>query len=395
MRFALLSIILVIALTASGCWNQVELEEWALVSAIGLDIIPGEDEDLVEMTVQLIKTRHIGTPEQGGAKGSAFWTVSATGRTTPEAASNLEKQIGRRLFLQSARIIVIGEDLARSGIDVVLDWFFREENVRRKTWLLVARNHTAKETLCAPHELDIIPANAIETMMQNGQHTAGIIDSTLHRYFRARFTTTSHPMLVGVEMTTPTSADSTCPFLTISDIAIFKEDHLIDWLTHEDSRGVLWLFDTSQKGPLLVKCEDMPGYATIEVLRYKRTIDMDISESGEIRSIIYNVKLTSRLIAQTCAIDYSNTENLSKLENYTKDFILKDIEIALKTIQQLNSDVIFLGREIERYYPKIWYQELAANWSEIFPEIPIESRVQIDIQRIGMAFKPTNYHREE
>lgn len=112
-------------LLLSGCWERKEVNDIAIVTATGVDLL---DDESIRVTVLLAVPRLIGTTSaQGGGESklesSAGWIVSEQGKTVMDAFTGLQDKLPRKLFLSHNRTIVVGEKLARNGIFPLLDFF--------------------------------------------------------------------------------------------------------------------------------------------------------------------------------------------------------------------------------------------------------------------------------
>ena len=75
-RKLLLPSITVILLT--GCWNRVEINDIAIVTAIGLDLIEG---DKIRLSLQVALPSKLGPAVGGASSGKSTIVISETGTT--------------------------------------------------------------------------------------------------------------------------------------------------------------------------------------------------------------------------------------------------------------------------------------------------------------------------
>ncbi|MEG0570196.1 MAG: hypothetical protein RR497_00950, partial [Oscillospiraceae bacterium] len=94
----------------SSCSGSVKLSERALVQGIGID----SDGEKIVLTLQIFSP-------SGGNKGELAATsenaklIRSTGNTLAFAIENASLTQGKEIFLGHARVIVIGEELAKQG----------------------------------------------------------------------------------------------------------------------------------------------------------------------------------------------------------------------------------------------------------------------------------------
>ena len=70
-------------------------------------------------------------------------------------------QSNRRLFFPQNKIIVIGEEMARASIAPLLDFFDRDPEPRRLSWLLIAKGK-ASDVIYAQHEQEKSPQKPLK-----------------------------------------------------------------------------------------------------------------------------------------------------------------------------------------------------------------------------------------
>jgi spore germination protein KC len=63
---------------------------------------------------------------QGSPKG--VWTLESTGYTVFDAFRNATMQSDRKLFLSQNNVVVIGEEMARTGVAPLIDFLDRDPN---------------------------------------------------------------------------------------------------------------------------------------------------------------------------------------------------------------------------------------------------------------------------
>ncbi len=126
----------------SGCWDSVELNQRAVVAAIGIDVAGETD---YEVSLQVIVADEI-----AGAKARGDTPIvlfQEKGNSLFQAIRKASQKVPREISLAHARLVVIGENLARRGIGDTLDFLERYTETRLTMKMLVARGETGKDVL--------------------------------------------------------------------------------------------------------------------------------------------------------------------------------------------------------------------------------------------------------
>jgi len=159
-KIAMLAVSFMLPLLLTGCWNNRDLTEINIVSAFGID---RTEDGKVLLTAQVVEPAAIQSTASGKGKGGGtqpkpVFVESYEGETVFEAIRGMLSIVDKRLFLSTARVLILGERLSKDGINEVLDFFQRDHEVEYKMDVLVARNATPKEILEMETDIDSIPA---------------------------------------------------------------------------------------------------------------------------------------------------------------------------------------------------------------------------------------------
>lgn len=138
-RFTHWTVTLLVVVTGfltTGCYDRQELEQQAFVTVIGLDKAPN---NLLDCTLQ------IATPTTNSSSGSGKEPLAAKGPVTLRAKSLAEAlmlantSVERTITLSHLSVVVFGEDLAKQGLEPVIQPFTRYRQFRRTMFVAVAK----------------------------------------------------------------------------------------------------------------------------------------------------------------------------------------------------------------------------------------------------------------
>ena len=154
-------LLLGITISLTGCWNGRELRNLAFVLAMGIDRSPKTDEYKVSFQVVIPGSVATGITGGGGTLTMPVTIYTGTGNTLFSAIRNASKKAPRQLFFAHLQLVVIGEELAKQGIQDLFDFFERSKEPRLTTMVLVARGSEAKSIISTLTPLEKIPANSV------------------------------------------------------------------------------------------------------------------------------------------------------------------------------------------------------------------------------------------
>lgn len=142
-------------LPLAGCWNAKELDELSIASMIAID----KTDDTYEITAQIINPAQ--NVEEERTDRAPVATHRVTGASVFEGLRGLTTDIPRKLYLAHIRVIVISEKIAKEDFAEVLDFFFRDHQVRTDFFVVISRDQQAKEILKVLTRVEEIPAEKV------------------------------------------------------------------------------------------------------------------------------------------------------------------------------------------------------------------------------------------
>jgi spore germination protein KC len=374
----LISLLILCLLPTAGCWDRKEVNQTAVAIGLGLDSF---QQDQILYTIQFPQT------EQPGGEGmqSAFVTVSAADDTYTTAARKISLKSPRSILFQHSTVLVLGEDLGRKGLSGLVDYLARNRNIRESADVFMARDTTAADVLSVPTQVDKVPATALASMIKKQDRLAGIYTRTPVSDL------TSKTAAPGMEPTVPGIAiverEKNQKHLELSGTAVFKRGKLVGWLNEEESRGYRWLRPKMVTGgTITISCPVGGEPVLIENIRAQSQIKPEIRDG----QIIMHIKVREEgfFYEQRCLHQLVTPEMLPVLNQHIEQVIKKQITLAVRQAQTLNSDIFGFGDALRKKYPGQW-AELAHRWDDIFPTIKLEIEVDAKIRRVNLVSQTT------
>jgi len=388
-----LGVILIICiLFLPGCWGKREVEELAPLLGVGIDLGQKPGTYLI--------TEQIAEPKQGGATASEVkqWTVSVEVSSAREAYEMVSKITNLIPFMGSLKVIVIGEDAAKAGFNDIIDFAQRFSEFRRSMYLLLAKGK-AQSLLNTKLRSGEIPAIFLKSNLEKGENSSTFPIVRLGHYLTILGTETTAPIIPlaksiksGDEGIEYKADEKEGEELQLEGAGVLKGDHLVDFLTDEETKGYMWLEN--------------------DVLhRFINTVGIDESKvnfGGQVlkSTTIYKVKSNNGTmelhyqINASIAVDevmglkekLSDTEWLDLLKEAEKRFakvIQKECELSIQKEKKLGLDFLGIGRHIEQYNSGYW-KTVKDQWEQNIADFPISLDVKVTIHNSGMSSSSAN-----
>lgn len=395
-RALLLCVLILMQIVLTGCWSRRELNDLAIAVGIGLDKVG--DQYLV--SAQVVLPSQVAGSRGGGSPQSPVNLYKSTGNTVYEALRKITTVSPRSIYLSHLRILVIGEELAKEGINEVLDFFSRDTETRNDYFVVVAKDAKAEDTLKILTNLEKIPAvrlfYSLETSEKIWAPTSTVPLGTLIRNLVSQG---RNPVLTGLviegsvaEGETPKNVETvdSPTKLKYSGLAVFKEDKLIGWLNQDESKVYNYIINQVKESIAVRSC---PQGKKISYKVFEAISKVKGSMHNGEPQIHIKQHIEADLAEVQCRdLELTDPKTIVQLEQIINKEVTQLFESTIKKVQQeFKSDIFGFGEAIHRSNPQEW-KRLEANWDHTFVNLPVSIDMDCKVRLLG---KVTNSFLEE
>ncbi len=256
----------------SGCWDQKELNDIALIEGVGID---KAKDGQVEVTVSMIAPQAQSAGGDGGggkgAGGTQLVVVRyAKGVTVAKALEQVQTKIPRKIFFGHLQAIVISEKVAKEGITDYLDLFLRHPRPSTHTYVFISKG-SAKELLSLQTEL-YSPVEIIRGIAR----TETLMDKTILDVLEMlKDGDTAIPMVEKLPPEKGKKPNQTIPYL--NKTAIFNKDKMVGSIDDSLTRGAMWIRNEIKEARITMKPKNENKPITLAVLNAKTKLVPKIS----------------------------------------------------------------------------------------------------------------------
>ncbi|WP_175639646.1 Ger(x)C family spore germination protein [Metabacillus schmidteae] len=378
----------------SGCWDSNELQDFSIISGIGIDKGGDDPENRFRLTVQIINPSIVSGGQQGGnVQSSPVTTYSETGSTLKEALRKISNEAPAELFFPHIQIMLIGEELAKEGIDELFDVIERDPKFRVLFPVLIVKGHTAEDALKISTSLRPIPSAKIEGSLQSskeiwGEYPSTRADQAIMKLGEGSAAITGIEINGNVEKGNQTAnmqEISQSTKLEIKGLAIIREGKLEKWLEGNPARGVVWVNNEMEETVMNLDCPDKKDAVAIDIGRAETIIKAKVKKNKPVMTIKINAE---GAVSEThCSLELDKDETIKELEKQLRNEIKEEVQLAIKTLQEEKSDVFGFG-EYVNIEKKNYWKKIKDKWEEeIFPQSIVNVEVNATIRRTGMKVK--------
>lgn len=350
--------LLACCLLLSGCSGLPaarEMGDMALLRTLGVDPSPAG----------VAVTGSTGPRARGvEGEGEPALTLSADRGSLSGACLAMQGQSDSFVFFGYVDQLLLGEELAKQGVQPVLDYFSRDAELGLGAQLWLVRGASAREALSAGGE------QGLDARLDTLQNDSEMGIANLTRTAGEAYTDLLELGCAYVPALSP--AGDGDALLREAGYGILKGDTLAGFLEGEAARGLELLAGGPSADILDVELPSGPVSVKVTSARTKSALDF----RGNIPSAL---KLTCKIEARLSEYrERPEGEALDRLRTELERRERERIMAALDQLRAWGTDCTGLGAKAGMPHPARW-QGVRANWPEWFGQVPVEVTVQIGI----------------
>lgn len=394
-KISILLLVVMNTVLLTGCWDRIEINDIAIVLAVGVDKTDDGDIclSLLIPTPKKLSTSGGVSGKGGSEDDTSEIVISESGKDLIDAYRKLQGKLPREVLFSHMRVIVIGEKLAQDGVAGVLDFFSRQRQSNLRTHVLFTKENI-DEILAGNSGIE---QSVAEVLHEEGEMGIGI-EIDLKDFINMMNEEGVNP-LAGQLVKIPLKAKSKSnekieaskskkPYISLRGAAVFQQDKLVGWINYDEVRDVLWLRDEikSGVGAIIVDVPEEKGGGKIgvRILEAKTKLQPKINE--DVLTMHVSIETTAVIYNNSSKLNLSDPKVIYDVEKMTENRLQERIQITLDKLQkQLRCDVLGFGTAVYREYPEEWREKYKDNWDEAFPELSVEVACKAALPRVGFV----------
>lgn len=396
--------VLVCTVFLSGCWDQIEGEELAFVTVVGLDRAEDE-ENMVEITY-VIANPEAGTQAGGGGATNEppIETISFTAEDFNTAKSIANTVVAKRISYDLLRVFMVSEEFASD--DDFIRWIYditKAPEVRRDINLLVTKEAPSTFVNNNQPKLDTRSHKFYEYMFKNGQETGTLPPSQLNQFFRITeanadlflgfYGTTEHvegnarkrdsDQFIAGELNYEGQANTA----EFAGSAVFDEGKMVGTLTVEETR-LSYLLNNALKQPesIIVALPDPTNeehQIAVRLIRHGK-VQFDMNLKGSNSSIHATVPISMDVLTNHNMTDIANDENAREdlKRSFEDTFDQKFADLVKKTQEELGGQPFSWSLAARKEFLTL-PEFVAFDFKEKYPEMDVTVKTEITFNSFG------------
>lgn len=381
----------------SGCWDDRELNELGVTSGSAYDWENNE----WKATYQVINPSS-GASGMGGSGGGStssppFVTFTVKGRTIMEAIERTNLTSTREMFFSHSRITVIGESLAKHGINQLIDMFLRKQDARETVFVFISKGE-AGDILDQLMQLTKNQGAGIQLMIEQESRLLSFYPGT--RLFELAMALSSESgsavlpeiMLTGPDImdeTTETGRTDLPSRLALGRLGVIKGEKFVGWLSQKQAFGLSFMTDNIKTATIAFASQPRKSDkldASFILQNSRTTVHPVWAKDHFIMDI--DIKGSGVLTELGSVMDLNDRKAISEMEASLERQVLSLVNNSWTEVKKLGADVTGFAVRVHRSDRKRWKQiEKNKSWDSVFQEIEIRPHVSFQIERTGLSNK--------
>lgn len=362
----------------SGC-NVTQLHERMIVQGIGVDYAQGS----YVVTMQVFDAVSAGQGSEGGS--DEVQILTAQGDSVLNAFTSITRQAGHEPLYSQNLVLILGEEVAKEGLENVLDFFIRYYEARPDVNIFVASG-LAADILNSESDGKRILATQIEDLSQaNGLYSVPSSSTVMH-VAAALESETASPNIAVLKKGKIGDND----VISADGTALFRDGRMVGYLDHDQTHGMMLMIGETGGGTEVVEVEGV-GRVTFSLGQNNSEITTTIENGLPVFTI------TVQTDANIYEIDRSIREKLTgdsfRLMNEAlKQRLEQECRDALQTcIMENQSDIFQFGKRILQTNPAYYREHVEGQWDTLMTKAQYHVQVEVSIERVGQELNPLSY----
>lgn len=362
-----LSLIVMMSVSLTGCWDINEPERMLYINGIGVDYKDGQ----YEVYAQIISFANIAKSDQPTSDQTQAEVGFATGATMDEAIYQLYHSVDLKIFWGHFSYMVVSEEVMKNAkLSPIIDSFIRYRETRYKIWVYTTKDPVEEVLLVRPvlnkaitlsklsdpensykQESFIPPVNIRKLIINMNEpgYEAMIPLISVKENWQSMKETIKAPVLTGVGVVTPQG---------------FK-----GFIEEDKARGIQWMSNDTERGEVTFKTDG--DYMTMVL--DKVTVKVDpIIEAGEVR---FDIKVQLDASVSLIAGKVTVKEVEERVKKEVEKEIMETYRIALKK----DMDIYRLSEQLYRKDVKAWKKHQDKGKVELTEESIRNLTIKINI----------------
>ena len=379
----------------TGCYNYQELNDLAITTGVSIDY----DKETEEFIVIAQVINPVKEQDAKSSNETSFINYESKGKSLREAIRTIILDSPKRLYGSQLQILILSENVLYEKLPDIIDFFIREPELRPEFKIIIAKDEKALEGISIQTLLDDLSSSNILSSLETQSERIGIttvvsLNELANMYLNPYLEIVLPSMIVKGNLkegeskgNLSTTKDETT--IEVQTTGVFKNNKFLGYLTEEESKTLNLIRGDIKNTIINMDIKD--GFVVFEPNSIEASTEA-IPKENKVKITISGLAKVKEI---TGLMDLNNTKEVEKLQ---KDFNKLTEEMVLKTFNSIrekyNTDV-FKFRDLYYKTDHKYFSKNQKNWyEEVFPNLTLEVKSEIELYEKGNTLGGTKYERE-
>ena len=356
-------ILITLLLTLTGCYDYKEINDLAIISAIGVDF---QDEKYLT-TLEVLNDNQ----EKDSAKLTSYIKLGE-GKTLTSSIENAADKLPKQVTLNHVKLMILSNSIINEKFENIMDFFLRNTYFRENFYVVSSMNNAPDDILNKTSKDSPIASVAITSILEN-------MDYSSNSNILKKFNEINEEII--------TYGIDTC----FSNITLDNKDFLVDGMvifSNYDYKGKL---DTESVKiyNILRNNFDRPSISKKYDEKYFTVAINDGKTKLNIEKGYINItgNLMGRILDNEAGFNIKNKDTLSLLDKDFSNELNNKFTLFLKKLQEKESDILGLT--------KSYYNKTRIKNKNYWRYLDIDSSVNYYINKKGLIYEVDNEHEKK
>lgn len=322
--------------------------------------------------------------EGDGGQAQPPLILSQEAMTISAGCTGLEQQSDGFVELGHLTEFVIGEELARKGLQGIADYVSRDFAMRMESKLFLVSGATGEEALKGAASRNSAITDQLTAISQD-RSLGGKEWPYTFRQLVSQLEDNGCALLPVLTLTdnpdydAEGSGETPEKKIALSGLAFFQETKLVDYLTPEESKGAALVNNQDQMDTIEVMLSD-GSVASVQLLYAQRRLEPEFDSQGHLTGVTVHIGTTGELNELYGTADPSQPDILEQMSQGFREQLRLWVQAALDRSQQEGADFLHLRRSLLTVSP-LRANQILEEWDQVFPELELTVEIEGQVER--------------
>lgn len=348
-------ILIILLFTCTGCYDYKEINNLAIISAIGVDY----ENDKYIITLEVLNDQI----DKDSSKITSYTRIGY-GDTLTSAIENAADKLTKQPLFNHIKLMILSDTVTQNKFDNIIDLFLRNTYFRENFYVVSSMGTKPDILLQNATNENPVASNGITSLLENVSYSSN--SNILKKFDEIVEETTTY----GIDTCFSNIGLKDKEFI-IDGMAIFKNYDYKKTLDNEYVKIYNILTSEFDRPTFTIKYDDLSFTISINNGKLESFIDNGI--------ISIKGNLMGRILDNGPKLNIRDNDTLEKLDTDFSNLLNDELVKFIKIIQDSDSDVLGLT---EKYYKKTRKKD-----KDYWKKIDVESDINFYINKKGLIYE--------